>query len=84
MAWFSQEIAENFVATVVDFASILSAYNLGLLQLGIVAGLAYAAFDAYVVIWMRTRITSWVRVLLGLVRPRTSPGMPRSQSQEMR
>ncbi len=53
MAWLGQEFAENAVATVVDFASILFTYNLGVYQFGIAFGLAYAAFDAYIVIWLR-------------------------------
>jgi hypothetical protein len=68
MTWLSnQELAENSVATFVDFASILFAYNLGVLQLGVAVGLVYAAFDAYVVIWMRKRITGWVRMLVALL-----------------
>lgn len=63
----SQELAENSVATLIDFASILVAYNLGVLQLGVAVGLAYAVFDAYVVIWMRRRITGLVRRLVRLL-----------------
>ncbi len=64
-----QELAENSVATLIDFASILFAYNLGVLQLGVAVGFVYAAFDAYIVIWMRRRITGWVRRLAALLRP---------------
>jgi len=72
MTWLSgssssQELAENSVATLIDFASILVAYNLGVLQLGVAVGLAYAVFDAYVVIWMRRRITGLVRRLVRLL-----------------
>ena len=63
----SQELAENSVATFIDFASILVAYNLGVLQLGVAVGLAYAVFDAYIVIWMRRRITGVVRRLVRLL-----------------
>ncbi len=37
------------------------AYNLGVYQLGVTFGLAYALFDAYIVIWQRKRFASWVR-----------------------
>ena len=69
MTWLSQELAENSVATFVDFASIFVAYNLGVLQLGVAVGFVYAAFDAYVVIWMRRRITRSVRRLARLLHP---------------
>jgi hypothetical protein len=68
----SQELAENSVATFIDFASILVAYNLGVLQLGVAVGLAYAVFDAYIVIWMRRRITGLVRRLVRLLLQRPS------------
>jgi hypothetical protein len=61
MALLSQEIAENTVATVVDFVSIMFAYNLGVYQLEVSFGLAYAFFDAYIVIWQRKRFTNWIR-----------------------
>ncbi len=61
MASLSQETADNAVATVVDFVSIMFAYNLGVYQLGVTFGLAYALFDAYIVIWQRKRFSSWVR-----------------------
>ncbi|TMP96419.1 MAG: hypothetical protein E6K99_10085 [Thaumarchaeota archaeon] len=72
MTWLSggsssQELAENSVATLIDFASVLVAYNLGVLQLGVAVGLAYAVFDAYVVIWMRRRITGLVRRLVRIL-----------------
>src|SRR5207245_10551026 len=57
------------VAPVIDFASILFAYYLGVLQLVVAVGFVYAAFDAYIVIWMRRRITGWVRRLAALLRP---------------
>ena len=83
MAWLSQELAENSVATFIDFASILFAYNLGVLQLGIAVGLVYAVFDAYVVIWMRRRITGWVRRLAALLL-RPSAITTESNGKEMR
>ncbi len=63
MASPTSESAENAVATVVDFASIMVAYNLGVYQLGLFFGFAYAAFDAYIVIWQRKRFANWVRKL---------------------
>ncbi len=78
MAWLSQEIAENAVATVIDFASIILAYNLGLLQFSIAAGVAYAAFDAYIVIWMRRRITRWVKSFMGFLNPQEHLGIAES------
>ena len=90
MTWLSggsssQELAENSVATLIDFASILVAYNLGVLQLGIAVGLAYAVFDAYVVIWMRRRITGLVRRLVRLLlrRPATISTTSNGNRKEM-
>lgn len=68
MAWRSQELAENAVATVVDFASIMFAYTLGVYQLGVAFGAAYAAFDAYLVIWLRKPLTHGIRRFLNLFR----------------
>ena len=68
MVWLSQELAENAVATIVDFASILFAYTLGVYQFGIAFGLAYAAFDAYIVIWLRKPLTRVIRRFLYLFR----------------
>jgi len=88
MTWLSssnQELAENSVATLIDFASILVAYNLGVLQLGVAVGLAYAVFDAYVVIWMRRRITGLVRRLAGLLlhRPAAISTTSNGKKKEM-
>ncbi len=68
MAFPIQELAENAVATIVDFASILFAYNLGVYQFGIAFGLAYAAFDAYIVIWLRKPLTRAIKRLLYIFR----------------
>jgi len=65
MARTNQEIAENSVATVIDFASIMLAYNLGVSQLGVAIGIAYAAFDAFIVIWLRKRLTNGIRIIFG-------------------
>ncbi|MCS4540035.1 MAG: hypothetical protein HYU03_05025 [Thaumarchaeota archaeon] len=68
MAWFKQELAENAVATVADFASIMFAYTLGVYQLGIAFGVAYAAFVAYLVIWLRKPLTRGTRRFLNIFR----------------
>lgn len=55
-----RETRDNIVASVVDLASIFFAYRLGVAQLGPWAGLAYGAFDAWIVIWQRERISDYV------------------------
>jgi len=87
MTWLSsgsnnQEPAENSVATFIDFASILVAYNLGVLQLGVGVGLAYAVFDAYVVIWARRRITGLVRRVAHLLLRRPAAISPISNGKK--
>jgi hypothetical protein len=52
---------DNIIASVVDVASIVFAYKLGVAQLGIAAGLGYGVFDAWIVIWQRDRIANGVR-----------------------
>ena len=52
---------DNIIASVVDVASIVFAYKLGVSQLGLAAGLGYGVFDAWIVIWQRDRIASGVR-----------------------
>ena len=54
------------MATIVDFASILFAFSLGVSQFGIAFGLAYAAFDAYIVIWLRKPLARVTRRFLYL------------------
>ena len=51
---------DNIISSVVDFASIVFAYKLGVAQLGIAAGLGYGVFDAWLVIWQRERIASGI------------------------
>ena len=36
-------------------------------QYGIVSALAYATFDAYIVIWQRKRLTKWVHKLITFI-----------------
>ena len=52
---------DNIIASIVDVASIVFAYKLGVSQLGLAAGLGYGVFDAWIVIWQRDRIASGVR-----------------------
>ena len=49
----SQETFENVIATFVDLASIMVAYAIGMHQSSFLLGLAYGAFDAFIVVWMR-------------------------------
>lgn len=59
-----RDVAENLVATVVDFGSTLVSYRLGVAQMGVGLGVAYAALSALVVIWMRGPMTAALRRLL--------------------
>lgn len=63
-----RETRENIVASVVDVASILFAYRLGVLQLGAWAGVAYGGFDAWLVVWQRRRISDYVHRLVNQLR----------------
>lgn len=65
--WAHQDTGENLVATIVDITSIMVAYRLGMDQYGIVSALAYATFDAYIVIWQRKRLTKWVHKLITFI-----------------
>jgi hypothetical protein len=53
-----RETQDKLVASFVDLGSILLAYQIGMSQLGIWAGLGYGMFDAWIVIWQRDRIAS--------------------------
>ncbi|MGI0081266.1 MAG: hypothetical protein ACRECH_16790 [Nitrososphaerales archaeon] len=63
-----RETRDNIVASVVDVASILFAYRLGVAQLGPWAGVAYGAFDAWLVVWQRQRISDYVHRLANSFR----------------
>jgi len=54
---------ENIIASIVDFASIIFAYKIGVSQLGLVAGLGYGVFDAWLVVWQRERISNGFKYL---------------------
>jgi len=62
----SHEVFENAVATVVDVASIMVAYFVGIHQFNFVVGIAYAVFDAVLVVWMRKPLTRLVRSVLAI------------------
>ena len=49
-----------------DVASIMVAYFVGIHQINFVVGLAYAVFDAVLVVWMRKPITRLVRTVLAI------------------
>ena len=63
---------DNLIASVVDVASIVFAYKLGVSQLGIAAGLGYGVFDAWIVIWQRDRIANGVRAFSTKIRDHSS------------
>jgi hypothetical protein len=50
----------------VDVASIMVAYVVGIHQINFVVGLAYAVFDAILVVWMRKPIARLVRNVLAI------------------
>ncbi len=60
----SHEVFENTVATFVDIGSIMVAYTVGIHQFNFLVGLAYAFFDALVVVWMRKPLSRLVRGVL--------------------
>lgn len=55
------EVFENTVASIVDMASILFAYQIGVYGFGMGLGVVYACFDAFLVIWMRKPISRFAR-----------------------
>lgn len=54
---------EKSVASVIDVASVLVAYNIGMDRLGMAYGFIYAGMDAFIVVWMSRPITGMVRRL---------------------
>jgi hypothetical protein len=52
---------ENTVASIVDIASVMIAYTIGIQQSSILLGLAYGVFDAVIVVWMRKPLTRLIR-----------------------
>ena len=49
-----------------DVASIMVAYVVGIHQFNFIVGLAYAFFDAVLVVWMRKPLTRLVRNVLAM------------------
>lgn len=60
----NHEVFENTVATFVDIGSIMVAYTVGIHQFNFFLGLAYALFDAIIVVWMRKPLSQGVRYLM--------------------
>jgi hypothetical protein len=61
----TSEFRENLVASLIDVASIIVAFNLGLHQLGLWVGVGYSFIDAILVIWLRKSITNLARKVHG-------------------
>ena len=72
------EVFENAVASLVDVASILFAYQIGAYGFGLGFGVLYAGFDAFIVIWMRKPISRFARAInpFRLVRAQLNPTVP--------
>ena len=67
----NHEVFENVVASVVDVASIMVAYTIGISQSSFLLGIAYAFFDAIIVVWLRKPLSRVVRSLVALGGKRT-------------
>jgi len=59
---------ENIVASFIDVGSIFIAYQIGISQMGLLTGLVYGVFDAWIVVWQRERISNYVQSAENLVR----------------
>jgi hypothetical protein len=57
----NHELFENAVASVVDVTSVMIAYTIGIQQSNFLLGVAYALFDAFIVVWMRKPISRGIR-----------------------
>jgi len=68
----NHEVFENVVATVVDVASIMVAYVVGIHQVNFLVGIAYAFFDAVLVVWMRKPLSRLVSNVLAIRGGRSS------------
>lgn len=81
--WNNPEVFENAVASLVDMASILFAYQIGVNGFGMGVGVLYAGFDAFVVIWMRKPIARFARSInpyrLRKTRSAAAPAEARAQ-----
>jgi hypothetical protein len=67
----NHELFENAVASVVDVASIMVAYTIGVQQSNFLLGVGYALFDALLVVWMRKPISRSIQ--LGFARLHGQP-----------
>jgi len=67
----NHEVFENVVASVVDVASIMVAYTIGISQSSFLLGIAYAIFDAIIVVWLRKPLSRVVSSLMALSGRRT-------------
>lgn len=66
----SREVFENSVASIVDVASIMLAYRIGIQQSSIEMGFAYGIFDAIIVVWMRRPISRAIHRIFTFGRAR--------------
>jgi hypothetical protein len=67
----NHEVFENVVASVVDVASIMVAYTIGISQSSFLLGIAYAVFDAIIVVWLRKPLARTIQSLMSLSGRRT-------------
>jgi hypothetical protein len=58
---------------VVDVASIMIAYTIGVNQSNFFLGVGYAVFDAIIVVWLRKPISNLIRTA---VKPMRRPSIP--------
>ncbi|MDG6998244.1 MAG: hypothetical protein JRN15_03925 [Nitrososphaerota archaeon] len=63
-----RETEDKIVASLVDVCSIFLAYQIGVSQLGLLAGVGYGMFDAWLVVWQRDRISNIIHKAGDLVR----------------
>ena len=68
------DLFEKSLAGMIDVASVLVAYNIGMTRLGLVYGVIYAGMDAFVVVWLSRPITGIVRRLNPARRARREDG----------
>jgi len=69
----NHELFENTVASVVDVISVMIAYTIGIQQSNFLLGVAYALFDALIVVWMRKPFSRFIRGVFALLRGRNPP-----------
>lgn len=77
---------ENIIASIVDFISIFVAYRIGVQEMGILSGMAYGLFDAWLVVWQRERISNsirWLALKIRNIHLRKEVSLPWTQNQEL-